>query len=544
MEAHAHVRLRALLAVTLVAGIVLVPVAPAFAAVFTDGFESGTTSAWSVNAGVVVESGAPFGPAPEGTWYARVNSTGAPEYLQKSIPTQSDLYVDTKANVGSAPSGLILMQLATASGGQLVSLKVNQGGKLVIVNNVSGGGPKSDVVLTTNAWHELELHARVNGASSLVEVWLDATPITALTSSLSLGTTPVGTVRLGTKTSVTGGFDAGFDAVTFDTSRIGGGGATPPATPTNLHEISHTSTTVSIGWNPVPGATHYGVYRDTVKQGPDITTTSFNDSGLSPSTTYSYTVDAFNSAGRSFQTAPLSVTTEAAPPPGGDIVVKAAGDIACDPADVAFNNGLGTGARCVQMATSNLLVGADNIFALGDTQYVCGGTAAYQQSYGPSWGRYKSITWSIAADQEYEVSGGTDCSTGAAGYYNYFGNRGGSVTATPLPGVSQSTVPSVYSFNLPEGCTPGPAGDCTWHFVGLNSVCTAIGGCANGSPMEDWLDQDLINNSWAGCTGVMLHVPRFVSKGVGNHQRRHARPLAGLRCAQGGVRVERELSLL
>ncbi|HVE18254.1 MAG TPA: hypothetical protein VNB52_04180, partial [Ilumatobacteraceae bacterium] len=360
------------------------------------------------------------------------------------------------------------------------------------------------------------MHARVNGASSLVEVWLDATPIAALTSTLSLGTTPIGKVQLGSKTSVAGGFDAGFDAVTVDTSRIGGGGTTPPATPTNLHEISHGSTTVSIGWNPVPGATHYGVYRDTVKQGADITATSFNDSGLAPSTTYSYTVDAFNSAGRSLQTAPLSVTTEAAPPPGGDIIVKAAGDIACDPADVAFNDGLGTSTRCKQMAVSNLLVGADNVFALGDTQYVCGGAAAYQQSYDPSWGRFKSITWSIAADQEYEVSGGTDCDTGAAGYYQYFGNRGGSVTATPRPGVSQSTIPGVYSFNLPEGCTPGAAGDCTWHIVGLNSVCTAIGGCANGSAMEDWVDQDLSNNNWSGCTAVMLHVPRFASKGAGS----------------------------
>jgi hypothetical protein len=335
-----------------------------------------------VNAGVVVESGAPFGPPPEGTRYARMSSTGAPEYLQKSIATQSDLYVDTMVNVGSAPSGFVLIRLTTASasGGQLVSLRINQSGRLAIVNHVSGGGPKSAVVLTTNAWHELELHARMNGANSLVEVWLDAKQVTTLTSSLSLGTTPVGTVVLGSKSSVTGGFDAGFDSVTFDTSRIGGGGSTPPATPNNLHEISHTSTTASIGWNAVPGATHYGVYRDTVKQGPDITTASFNDAGLSPLTTYSYAVDAFNSAGRSLQTAPLSVTTG----PSGDIVVKAAGDIACDPVDSAFNNGLGTATRCTQMATSNLLVGADNVFALGDTQYVCGGTAAYQQSYGPS----------------------------------------------------------------------------------------------------------------------------------------------------------------
>jgi hypothetical protein len=585
----------------LVAGIVLVPITPAFAAVFTDGFESGTTAAWTQNVGgVTVETAGPFAPAPEGTHYARMTSTGTSAYLQKSISTQSNLYVDTRVNVGSAPNGFTFIRFTTASGTQLVSLKIDKNGKLLIKNHVSGGGPKSATVLTTNAWHELELHASVNGTSSLVEVWLDGTQITALTSTLSLGTTPVGAVQLGTRGAVIGGFDAGFDAVTFDTVRIGGGTPTPPATPTNLHEVSHTSSTASIAWDPVagataygvyrdsvkqgpdiagtsfndtglsastqysytvdafnsagrslqsapllvttdvtppppatptnlhevshtsstasiawdavPGATAYGVYRDSVKRGPDITATSFNDTGLSASTQYSYTVDAFNGGGRSLQSAPLLVTTDVAPPPGEDILVRTAGDIACDPLDSNFNNGIGTAKKCKQMATSNLLTGADTVFALGDTQYVCAGTAAFQQAYDPSWGRFKAITWAIPADQEYTTRGGTDCTTGAAGYYAYFGNRGGSTTATPLPGVSQSTIPGVYSFNLPEGCTPGAGGNCTWHIVGLNSECNQVGGCANGDPMETWLEEDLDNNNWSECTAVMFHLPRFSSK--------------------------------
>jgi hypothetical protein len=511
--------LRSLLVATLVVGVMLVPMTPAFATVFSDGFESGTTSAWTTDAGVTVESGAPFGPAPEGTRYARMSTSGASEYLQESIANQPDLYVDTKLNVGSAPSGLTLIRLLTGSNGKLVSLKVNKNLKLSVKNHVSGGGPTSGAVLTTNAWHELELHAAVNGGSSLVEVWLDGVQVSALTSTLSLGSAPVGAVQLGNQGSVSGGFDVGFDAVAFDTARIGGGGGTtPPATPTGLHEVSHTSTTATIAWNAVPGATHYGVYRNTVKQGPDITLTSFSDSGLSASTSYSYRVDAFNTAGRSLQSGPLVVTTDPPPQSGEDVIVKTAGDIACDPADVDFNNGNGTAKKCRQMATSDLLSGADNVFALGDTQYVCGGAAAYQQSYGPSWGRFKAITWAIPADQEYETSGGTDCSSGAAGYFNYFGNRGGSVTATPLPGVSQSAIPGVYSFNLPEGCAPGAGGNCIWHVVGLLSVCSQAGGCGNGSPMESWLDQDLTANSWAGCTAVMLHLPRFSSKANGNNQ--------------------------
>jgi hypothetical protein len=508
MRTYARVTLRSMLVTSLVAVAVLVPISPAFAAVFTDGFESGTTSAWTTSVGVAVETAGAFAPAPEGVRYARMNTTNASAYLQKNIATQSNLYVDTKVIVGRAASAITLVRLLTASNAQLVSVKIDKNGALLIMNHVSGGGPQSGTVVSKNAWHELELHVTVNGASSLVEVWLDNTKVTALTSTLSLGTAPVGVVQVGNKGSISGGFDVAFDRVAFDTSRIGGGGSTtPPATPTGLREVSHTSTRASIAWDAVSGTGGYGVYRDGsfVIDVPAPTTT-FTDSGLTPSTQYLYSVDAFNGAGRSAPTAPLGVTTDAAGGGGEDVVVMAAGDIACDPADGSFNNGHGSAKKCQQMATSNLLVGADNVFALGDTQYECGGAAAYPLSYGPSWGRFKAITWSIPADQEYETSGGTNCSANAAGYYSYFGARGG----------SQGTIPGVQSFNLPEGCTPGPAGDCTWHIVGLNSVCSAVGGCQNGSPMEQWLDQDLTQNSWAGCTGVMLHLPRYTSRATGS----------------------------
>ena len=499
-----HSLIRSLLVASLVAGIVSVPTA-AWASIFTDGFESGTTSAWTTNVGgVTVEQSGPFSPAPEGTMYARMQTAGTAEYLRKTISAQPGLYVDTKVNVASAPGGMVVIRLTTATGVQLVSLKIDSVGRLLLKNHVSGVTPKSTIVLTKNLWHELELHAVANGPGSLTEVWLDGAPVTALTSTASLGMSPVGAVLLGTK-GTTSGFDAAFDAVTFDTVRIGGGGATtPPETPTDLHEVSHGSTTASIAWDAMSGATGYGVYRDGILL-QEVPSASFIDSGLSPSTGYQYAVDAFNSAGRSGQSAPIVVTTSAQGG-GGDVVVMAAGDIACDPADVNFNNGSGTAKKCQQMATSDLLVGADNVFALGDTQYVCGGTAAYQQSYDPSWGRFKSITWAIPADQEYAVTGGTDCSTGAAGYYNYFGARGGSL----------GTIPGVHSFNLPEGCTPDV--DCSWHIVGLNSVCNQVGGCESGSPMEQWLQQDLTDNSWAGCTAVMLHLPRFSSKANGNNQ--------------------------
>lgn len=497
----------------------LVPALPAAAlAFFSDGFESGTTSAWTTTAGsVTVESAGAFAPAPEGTQYARLTTAGSSTYLEGSFTAQSELYVDFKANEGSAPGGMTVARLTTSSGTQLLSLKINKNRQLQLKNHVSGGTTTSATSLPTG-WHELQLHARV-GASSIAEVWLDGTQVSDLTITTSLGATAIGGVQMGTKGS-TSGFDLGLDAVTFDTAFIGGGGGggTPPDTPTGLQVVGTTSSTASLSWNAATGATGYGVYRDgTLVQ--EVTTTSFTDFGLSPSTGYTYTVDAFNSTGRSGQATPVTATTTAGG--GTTVVVRTAADIACDPADPNFNGGLGAGKNCQQMATSNLLPGADTVLAFGDTQFDCGGAAAFTQSYDPSWGRFKSITFAGIGDNEYnapsQAPNGTGCTTlrDAAGYFDYFGNRGGSVTATPLPYVNQSPIPAVYSFNLPEGCTPGVGGTCVWHVVALNSNCTLIGGCGAGSPMDVWLRQDLADNAWARCTMAWEHVPRFASKASG-----------------------------
>src|SRR5512146_2901527 len=86
-----------------------------------------------------------------------------------------------------------------------------------------------------------------------------------------------------------------------------------------------------------------------------------------------------------------------------DPVVAAAGDIACDPADSHFNGGAGTSANCQQKATSDLLVNAGlaAVLDLGDNQYYCGGLAAFNQVYDPTWGRVKSITHPSVGNHEY-----------------------------------------------------------------------------------------------------------------------------------------------
>jgi chitodextrinase len=92
---------------------------------------------------------------------------------------------------------------------------------------------------------------------------------------------------------------------------------TPPSTPTGLTASAITSTSFTLSWDAATdnvGVVSSRVYRNGTLIIPADTTRSPTISGLSPSTTYSFTVAAVDAAGNaSPQSAPLSVTTAAAP---------------------------------------------------------------------------------------------------------------------------------------------------------------------------------------------------------------------------------------
>jgi acid phosphatase type 7 len=205
-------------------------------------------------------------------------------------------------------------------------------------------------------------------------------------------------------------------------------------------------------------------------------------------------VTATNGGGSAQAISALTSIVSALPQPEGDPVIAAGGDIACDPANTHFNNGLGTSNDCHQLATSNLLFSTPlaGVLPLGDNQYGCGGYQAFLASYDPTWGRFLSITHPAIGNHEYYTSsseGSTDCDlTGAAtGYFTYFGAAAGD----PSKGY--------YSYDL--------AG---WHFVVLNSNCSKSSGCYVGSVQEKWLKADLAAHP-AACTLAYWHHPRFSS---------------------------------
>lgn len=90
------------------------------------------------------------------------------------------------------------------------------------------------------------------------------------------------------------------------------GGETPVPgiqAPTGLTSPSQTSTSISLAWAASAGASSYEIYRNGTVVGTS-TTTSYNDTGLTAGTSYTYTVAAVSSTGtKSSQSNSLSAST-------------------------------------------------------------------------------------------------------------------------------------------------------------------------------------------------------------------------------------------
>jgi hypothetical protein len=163
-------------------------------------------------------------------------------------------------------------------------------------------------------------------------------------------------------------------------------------------------------------------------------------------------------------------------------VIAAAGDVACDPANPAFNDGKGEGDECRALSTKRLLDDIDPtaVLALGDLQYTNGAYWKFLASYDKSWGRYRSITHPVPGNHEYLTS------AVAGGYFRYF------------HGIAGAKGAGYYSYDLGS-----------WHLIALNSECFAVA-CARGSEQYEWLKDDLAAST-ADCTLAYWHEPRFSS---------------------------------
>ena len=155
--------------------------------------------------------------------------------------------------------------------------------------------------------------------------------------------------------------------------------------------------------------------------------------------------------------------------PDGAVRVLAAGDI----------------GRCgspATVATGALLDAAPDavVLALGDLAYERATTADFANCYDPFWGPARERTIAVPGNHEY-------LSRGAAGYFGYLGDAAG----TPDTPWRAQTVGA-------------------WRVYALDSECSHVGGCGEGSAQLEWLRADLAAHP-SRCTLALWHRPRVSS---------------------------------
>jgi hypothetical protein len=277
---------------------------PTAAVLFHDDFESGGFSNWTLNSGLVAQQSHVF----RGSWAAEATATaggtGASAYKQLAAPGESSLYYETWFNILSQSTNVNLLRFrSTVAANALVTLFVTSTstGKLGLRNDVTGIATPSTTSVSRNAWHTAQVHVTISGPSSATEVWLDGNRIADLSlSPTDLGPDPIGRLELGDSNPVHT-FDVAFDNVVADTAFIADSAA--PSAPPNLHTTSVASTAIALAWGASSddvGVTGYRIFRNgsaTPIASVGATTTSYSNTGLTPGTTYSYTVKAVDAVG-------------------------------------------------------------------------------------------------------------------------------------------------------------------------------------------------------------------------------------------------------
>ena len=248
-----------------------------------------------------------FGAGGDIALYYLQNSAAAPNGLTITISASNATYLEGAVGdySGVATSGAI-DQVAVAKGNSTTVDSGSTGsvgaGELVVGGILTGGSPGS-VTPGSSQGQTFTMRAQSSGLSSNFEDILS-----------SAAGAQDARATFGTAT------DWYSVVATFHT--FGSGNTTPPSVPTGLTDPTDTASAVGLSWNASTDSTGtlagYTVYRNgTSIDTTNASTTTFTDSTVQPSTTYSYTVDAFDTAGNhSAQSSPpLQVTTPAAPPP-------------------------------------------------------------------------------------------------------------------------------------------------------------------------------------------------------------------------------------
>jgi hypothetical protein len=178
------------------------------ATIFSDGFESGDFSAWSVQTAVDGKAAVQSVIVKAGTAAAQLSESstaGSKAYARKTFSAPSlDLTVSGDFNVqqeGASGGNVPFFRFIDPTGVRLVSVyrqNVTTGNNLGIAAGSSHFTASGKLAL--NTWGNVAMHVVINGASSTVEVRLNGALIFSNTA-LNLGASGVSTIQIGNDTA-------------------------------------------------------------------------------------------------------------------------------------------------------------------------------------------------------------------------------------------------------------------------------------------------------------------------------------------------------
>jgi uncharacterized protein YjdB len=305
---------------------------------------------------------------------------------------------------------------------------------------------------TVNEGQTLQLTATLKDANGNVLIGRSITWSSSTSSAATVnGTGLVTGVAAGSTTiTATSEGQSGTSAITVVHLPVASVTVTPASgTVSAGSSLQLTATPKDANGNPLVG-------RTVTWQSSNTAAATVNGSGLVSGVAAGSATITATSEGQS-GTAAITVTA-----PSASVVLVGAGDIAdCT-----------TGEPTAQLL-DNI---AGTVFTAGDNAYTNGTASEFATCYDPSWGRHKARTRPAPGNHDYGTSGAT-------GYYNYFGALAGPAGL------------GYYSYDLGA-----------WHIISLNSNVSM----SAGSAQEVWLRADLAASTKT-CTIAYWHHPRFSS---------------------------------
>jgi fibronectin type 3 domain-containing protein len=257
-------------------------------------------------------------------------------YLPLTFSVGSNaLTVTAPANANLAPPGVYMLFLVNSSGVPSVSTMVNFGTPApdsqppTAPTGLTATGAIGSVSLNWNASTDNVGVAGYHVYRSTTSGFAPS-PANLVTSVSTTNFTDTG-LFAGTYFYLVTAFDAAGNASAPSNQASGTATAdtTPPSAPTGLSATATSSSQINLSWTASTDNVAVAGYRvercqgagcSTFAQIATPTTTSFNDTGLNPSTSYSYRVRAVDAAGNlSTYSNVATASTQAGPPPTGTI---------------------------------------------------------------------------------------------------------------------------------------------------------------------------------------------------------------------------------